>query len=1174
MATADSGSGPGPATGKKPSTSTGAGSKAKAGKGRTATVTLITGDRVVVTAGNAKTDNKAADAKTADNRTAGTRTADNRTAGTKKADAENADVSKANGKKSRDEAVRGKGASGERTRGAGSADTEVVRIVRGAGREQVTISVRREAGHVFVVPQDAQELIDAGRLDRRLFDVTRLVEDKYDDAHRTSLPLIVGYRPGRANARTAGGPFTGLARDRRALPTVDGEAFRTPKSRASRLWSALTGGTGVGGDRRARDGRVNARTTAVPAVSHVWLDAKVRPTLDKSVPQIGAPTMWRAGYTGKGVKVAVLDTGVDQTHPDLKGVEVLEKNFTDAPDAKDRLGHGTHVASTLAGTGAKSGGRYKGVAPGVRILDGKVIAEGEDGGSDSSILAGMEWAVANGAKIVNMSLGSLDTPGTEPLEEAVTRLSGKALFVVAAGNDGPGPGTLNAPGSTPEALTVGSVDKNDDIAENSSRGPNADGVIKPDLTAPGVDITAAASSQVPDQTATDGYVSLSGTSMATPHVSGSAAMLLQQHPTWSGARLKAVLTSSAEPNPKLTAYQQGAGRVDLTRAVSASVVSSPGSLSFGTQAWPHTDDKPVNRTLTYRNYGTESVTLALSTTAADPAGRPGPAGMFTVKDRKLTVPAGGSAKTTVTVDTKLGSADGAYGGTVLAKGDGQVVHTGLTVDREVESYDVTVKHLDSDGTYSTHYATTLTDRATQEKFTVPFRTGPATVRLPKGTYALESSVYGPTTSFAAFVQPKLKLGADQTVTLDTRKAEPVAVTAPDPGARLTTANIAYEDQAAGIAANWNLSGSTVICTATIGTASPTFHAQYVGLFKAPGAAGKKTDYRLAFGRSGTWFPGLKRAVSKAEVAEVRFGLGASVTGRKGTLSAMPTDVDGNGPALAPTSELKLPASGTSYLNTKDLRWSWAMAQLDDTGEPALTYGTDPVAYKAGKRSTLRFNTGVVGPDLKAEEGQGARRAGNAVDAYVRLFNDGAGHAGESPVTGGFTRLESGGRTVAEGGPGALIADLSPAAAPYRLTMEATRAAKHTSTSTKVAAAWTFTSAKTPEEEPTALPLSTVRLAPELALNGTAPAGGTLTVPLKVAGAAAGSGKIATLTVKVSYDAGRTWKAVAVTTDTKGARTASVRHPATAKAVSYRVYLKDTSGNTMTETITNAYRLAP
>ncbi len=1042
---------------------------------------------------------------------------------------------------------------------------KVVRIIRGKGREEVTIAVRREAGHVFVVPQDAQALLTAGRLDRRLFDVTRLVRDKYDDAHRASLPLIVGYRPGKANSFRAADTFKGHARDRRDLPAVGGEAFSTPKSDAADLWDSLTRGTG---------GRANVHATAVPAVAHVWLDAKVRPTLDKSVPQIGAPTMWQAGYTGKGVKVAVLDTGVDQTHPDLKGVEVVEKNFTGAPDAKDRMGHGTHVASILAGSGAKSGGKRKGAAPGARILDGKVISEEVGAGYDSDIVAGMQWAVDSGAKIVNMSLGSLDTQGTDAMEEAVARLSGKALFVIAAGNDGPGPHTLNTPGSAAEALTVGSVDKRDKIAETSSRGPTADGVAKPDLTAPGEDITAARSTLLSDDEG-DGYTSLSGTSMATPHVAGAAALLLQQHPTWSGPQLKAVLTGSAKPHPKLNAYEQGAGRVDLTRAVSASVSSEPGTLSFGTQAWPHTDDKPVKKTLTYRNHGTQPVTLTLSTTTVNPSGGPAPAGMFTLKDTKLTVPAKGTAKTTVTADTKLGTADGIYGGTVLAAGDGQSVRTGLVVDREVESYDVTLTHLDVNGKRTASYTTTLTERATQTKTTVPYdSSGTATVRLPKGTYGLESSVHGPTKAFAVFVQPKLKVGAKSTITLDSRKAKPVAVTAPDRTARLTASDISYDDTAAGIAGSWSLSADADIRTAGLGAASPTLNAQYNGVWKVPGSSAKKVDYRLAFSRTGNWFTGLKHATTKAELAEVKYGVGSSAARRKGTLSLTPIGANDYGSPLQSVTTLNLPASGTTYLNTKGLHWMWSVAQLDDAGVPIINYGTEPVAYKAGKRYTLNFNTGVIGPDLKAEAGQGARRAGNSMDAYVRLFNDGAGHAGDSLTTGGFTRLESGGRTIAEGEPGAVYADLPAASAPYRLTMEATRPAKATTTSTKVSVAWTFTSAKTPDEPPTDLPLSTVRLAPKLALNGTAPAGGTLTVPLKVAGAAAGQDKIAELTVKVSYDGGRTWKSAPVTTGAEGARTASVRHPATAKAVSYRVYLKDTSGNTMTETITNAYRLAP
>ncbi|WP_157882388.1 S8 family peptidase [Streptomyces silvensis] len=1136
--TADTGTAASTATGKGAPTGTGSGRRAEHGK--TATVTLITGDRVVVETGDGAARGPQGGQK-----------------GSAKDGAEGSAKASANGSAS-------DGANGGAKGGAkgGAQSGKVVRILRGEGREKVTISVRREAGHTYVVPQDAQDLISAGRLDRRLFDVTQLVEDKYDDAHRASLPLIVGYRPGRSDRLRAADTLQGHAHDRRVLPALGGEAFDTPKSGAADLWSALTRGTG---------GRTNARAAVVPEVAHVWLDAKVRATLDKSVPQIGAPTMWQAGYTGKGVKVAVLDTGVDQTHPDLKNVEIAEKNLTESPDAKDRLGHGTHVASTLAGSGAKSGGKYKGVAPGVRVLDGKVIAD--DGyGTDSSIAAGMQWAVDNDAKIVNMSLGSLDTPGTEPLEEAVDRLSAKALFVIAAGNDGPGPRTLNAPGSAPDALTVGSVDKRDRMAETSSRGPTADGVAKPDLTAPGEDITAARSTHLADQGDGDGYTSMSGTSMATPHVAGAAAMLLQEHPTWTGPQLKAALTGSAKPIRTLDAYQQGAGRVDLTRAVSASVVSQPGTLGFGTQSWPHTDDKPVRKTLTYRNLGTRPVTLALSATAVGPGGRPAPAGMFTIKDAELTVPAGGTAKTTVTVDTKLGSTDGTFGGTVLASGDGQSVRTGLVVEREAESYDVTLKHLNIDGASTGSFATTLTERSTQQKTEVPTTGGTVTVRLPKGTYVLESSIHGPD-SFAVFVQPKLKVAARTTLTLDSRKAEPVAVTAPDRAARLVTSSISYEDPLVGVAANWDLGAGTVVRTAGLGSSSATFNAQYNGVWKVPGTAGMKVDYRLAFPRTGSWFTGLKHATTKAEVAEVKLGLGASAARRKGTLSAVPVGANDFGPSTQPLTTLSLPASSTSYVNTAGVRWIWSMAQLDDAGEPRISYGTDPTTYKAGKRYTLNFNTGVVGPDLKADDGQGARRAGNSMDAYVRLFNDGAGHAGDSPVTGGFSRLESGGRTLATGEPGALFADLPSARASYRLTMEASRAAKDTRTSTKVSVAWTFSSAKTPDE-PTDLPLSTVRLAPKLALDGTAPAGGTLTVPLKVAGAAAGSGRIDSLTVKVSYDGGTTWKSAPVTTGAEGARSASVRHPATAKAVSYRVSLKDTAGNTTTETITNAYRLAP
>ncbi|MEV2189568.1 S8 family peptidase [Streptomyces phaeochromogenes] len=1050
-----------------------------------------------------------------------------------------------------------------------ASDGRVVRLKRGKGREDIGFSVRREAGHTYVVPQDALRPVADGVLDRQLFDVAQLVKDEYDDAHRTTLPLIVGYRQGGARA-AARDPFAGVAvRERRALPAVDGEAFEAPKAGAPALWAAVTGSS------PAR----TASGTAAPArpIAHVWLDAKVRGSLAESVPQIGAPVMWKSGYTGEGVTVAVLDSGVDETHPDLKDVEMAQKNFSDAPDVKDRYGHGTHVASIIAGSGAKSGGRYTGVAPGVKLLDGKVLDD-DNMGTVSGIVAGMQWAVDQGAKIVNMSLGSLDSPGADPKEEAVAQLSDKALFVAAAGNAGDGPRTITSPASAPEALAVGAVDKEDRIADFSSRGPNLDGTPKPDITGPGVDITGALTTQSSLPPSED-YVSNSGTSLATPHVAGAAALVLQQHPDWSGARLKALLTGSAKPNPLLNAHQQGAGRVDLARAATNLVVAEPGSLGFGMHSWPHTDDEPTAKTLTYRNYGTQDVTLRLSASGTDTAGGPAPAGLFSVKDAQLTVPAGGSAQTIVTADTREGTVDGVFGGTVLASGDGQEVRTGLVVEREVESYDVPVRHIDAAGANPVTYATTITPvGGPGDRVELPYsEDGTVVQRLPKGSYQLESLVFAEDNEVGFFVQPVLNVGADTTVTLDARKAKPFAVKAPDPAAKLVTSIVGYDDEAAGVSNTWSSNGVPAMRTAALGPDSDTMRAQFRGVWQTPGAAGRNVDYRLAFNRKGSFFTGLNRTVTRAEVAEVKFGFGASVTGAKGLVHLTPLDDRGIGIIALEPEEQNLPQATTHYLSTAGVGWSWRAEQLNADGEVRIMYWKDWVTYKPGSSHTLRFNTGVVGPDLAAggPAGQGAERTGDHISARIPLFQDGSGNPGSSIVTGGFARLESGGRVLVEGpATEALGTEVPAASATYCLTVEASRSAEDTSTSTKVTGVWTFASARPTSDDTVKLPLSTVRLAPKLSLRGTAPAGGTLTVPLKLSGAAAAAGQVAALTVNVSYDEGRTWKPLTVTTDAKGARSVSAKHPATAKAVSFRVDLEDKGGNTMRETIMNAYRLAP
>ncbi|MFE1803114.1 S8 family serine peptidase, partial [Streptomyces sp. NPDC059517] len=249
----------------------------------------------------------------------------------------------------------------------------VLGLERARGREGIPVQIRKAGGHTLVVPADAARLIAGGKLDRRLFDVTELNKAASRKAQKQGLKLIVGYS-GAAVAAKADVRGAGDTKVRRTLKSLNADAVLTPRGDAPDLWAAVTD-TRSGG----------ARTAS--GIAHVWLDGVRKASLDKSVPQIGADKAWAAGFDGKGVKVAVLDTGVDAAHDDLKNQVVAEKNFSAAADASDKYGYGTHVASIVAGTGAKSAGKYKGVAPGAKLLNGKVLDD-SGYGDDSGILAG------------------------------------------------------------------------------------------------------------------------------------------------------------------------------------------------------------------------------------------------------------------------------------------------------------------------------------------------------------------------------------------------------------------------------------------------------------------------------------------------------------------------------------------------------------------------------------------------------------------------------------------------------------------------------------------------------------------------------------------------------------------------------------------------------------------
>jgi subtilisin family serine protease len=284
-----------------------------------------------------------------------------------------------------------------------------------------------------------------------------------------------------------------------------------------------------------------------PGVKYVEKDREVHVLLDKAVPQIGADQAWASGYTGKGVKVCVIDTGVDANHPDLNGSKVVAwvdyVNGRTAP--YDDHGHGTHVSSTIAGTGNASGGQYKGVAPEASLLEAKAL-DGNGSGSNANIIKAIDWAVQNGAQVISMSLGS--RTHSQAMDDAVaSAVDSGVTVVIAAGNEGPGYNTISCPGDCPDAITVGAVDRNDTIAYFSSRGLNRDGTVKPDVTNMGVGLVAArASGTSQGSPVNQYYTALSGTSMATPMTAGVVALMLQRNSSMTPIDVKAALERSAK----------------------------------------------------------------------------------------------------------------------------------------------------------------------------------------------------------------------------------------------------------------------------------------------------------------------------------------------------------------------------------------------------------------------------------------------------------------------------------------------------------------------------------------------------------------------------------------------------------------------------------------------------
>lgn len=268
------------------------------------------------------------------------------------------------------------------------------------------------------------------------------------------------------------------------------------------------------------------------------------------VTRIGAPNVWNSD-TGAGVKVGVIDTGISRTHQDLAANIAGCVSFVSyTTNCEDDNGHGSHVSGIIAAVNNSIG--VVGVAPNAQLYALKVLDSGGSGYL-SDIISALSWASTNGIQVVNMSLGT--TSDIQSFHDAVTAAKNAGVIeVVAAGNSGPGSNTVNYPGAYPEVIGVAATDSSDNVPSWSSRGPQVD------IAAPGVNVYSTYKN--------GGYATLSGTSMATPHVAGAVALRLAERPGESFAQMYRDLQSTADPLPWGSTLV-GAGLVDVQKLLAA-----------------------------------------------------------------------------------------------------------------------------------------------------------------------------------------------------------------------------------------------------------------------------------------------------------------------------------------------------------------------------------------------------------------------------------------------------------------------------------------------------------------------------------------------------------------------------------------------------------------------------
>jgi hypothetical protein len=687
----------------------------------------------------------------------------------------------------------------------------------------------------------------------------------------------------------------------------------------------------------------------------------------------------------------------------------------------------------------------------------------------------------------------------------------------------------------------------------------------------------------------DSYMKLSGTSMATPHVAGAAALLVQQHPDWTGPQLKAQLIGTANPNPALTAFQQGAGRIDIDRGTRQDVSAEPATLSLGIATFPHDDDPLLVRTVRYHNGGGAPVTLVLAASLHAP-GAATPPGMIQVEPAAITVPAGGTSEVTVTVSTSGDLANGLYSGALVASGGDVRVETPIGVDRDPESFDISIDVLDEQGAPAAARVGVFSKNGRPSSL---FVEGHTVLHLPRDLYALEAHLES--FPFAFLVYPRLDLVANTTITFDGRRARPIAVDVGDPSVQLASTGWQYFDFPL------NLVSSTIgfgfsIPAAQIGPdAAPdeVIGAAFATMTDTDIDTAPSLVYNLAHAELGRLPTGWSERVRPDQLATVtaRHAGQDDAFYHKDAFPFLPDPVQG----LLPFGGALVTFYNGPFERTEKFfspGFIWEIATFDNRLLPEEPDFPTIVAeevqlrdYRPGTRITEQWNQATLGPAFPEILGfagnnfalvSSASRTGDELFIFPSIVASSSTPARDTNTTFDHER-------IALFRNGTLIEErlddqpfdpfvVPPEPASYRYEQEIDRSSLFT-LSPRITAAWTFRSQHVPGDQPRSLSLPTMRFKPPVDQHNRT-AAPVIVLPIafdRPPGAATPA--IRRATVEVSFDDGAHWAPIPVVTLPDRA-IAVVIHPARARFVSLRGSAVDALGNKVEQTILRAYALAP